>query len=267
MKALRSRLTYANVMSTIAVFLVLGGATAFAAGQLGKNTVGSKQLKKNAVTAAKLKKNAVTGSKIAKDAITAEKIKNGSVTGAKVDTASLGTVPKAASAATATTAGSAGTFSGYSRKGLVRVTASPEGASFEATRAASPEIALVTAGPFTIYGKCFNFGGTEAEAFIKTSEDGSIFSSDFEELDGSPSFLNANTAEDAREVSSEFAGAGESNYFGVHTTEFTAMAPSGTAVRGDVQIAAKGGDLAGGNGIYGPGDVCLFAAEATALNG
>ena len=88
MRALRSRLTYANVMSTIAVFLVLGGATAFAAGHLGKNTVGSKQLKKNAVTAAKLKKNAVTESKIAKDAITAEKIKNGAVTGAKVDTAS-----------------------------------------------------------------------------------------------------------------------------------------------------------------------------------
>jgi hypothetical protein len=54
MKSVRKRLTYANVMSSIAVFLVLGGATAFAAGQLGKNTVGSKQLKKEAVTPAKL---------------------------------------------------------------------------------------------------------------------------------------------------------------------------------------------------------------------
>ena len=40
MKSVRKRLTYANVMSSLAVFLVLGGATAFAAGQLGKNTVG-----------------------------------------------------------------------------------------------------------------------------------------------------------------------------------------------------------------------------------
>jgi hypothetical protein len=41
-------------MSSIAVFLVLGGS-AFAATQLGKNTDGSKQLKKNAVTSAKVK--------------------------------------------------------------------------------------------------------------------------------------------------------------------------------------------------------------------
>ena len=63
MKQIRKRLTYANVMSSIAVFMVLGGA-AFAATQLPKNSVGSKQLKKNAVTAAKIKKDAVTGAKV-----------------------------------------------------------------------------------------------------------------------------------------------------------------------------------------------------------
>jgi hypothetical protein len=72
-------------MSTIAVFLVIGGASAFAASQLGKNTVGSKQLQKNAVTTAKIKKNAVTTAKIKKDA----------VTGAKVNESTLGTVPSA----------------------------------------------------------------------------------------------------------------------------------------------------------------------------
>src|SRR5262245_4853144 len=64
MRRIRSKLTYANVMATIAVFLVLGGGAAVAAGGLGKNTVGAKQLKKNAVTAAKIKKGAVTGAKI-----------------------------------------------------------------------------------------------------------------------------------------------------------------------------------------------------------
>ena len=54
MKQISKRLTYANVMSSIAVFLVLGGA-AFAAVQLPKNSVGPKQLKKNAVTSAKVK--------------------------------------------------------------------------------------------------------------------------------------------------------------------------------------------------------------------
>jgi hypothetical protein len=85
LKHLRPRLTYANVMSTLAVFLVLGGATAVAASHLGKNSVGTKQLKKSSVTAAKIKKNAVTTAKI----------KNNAVTGAKVNEASLKTVPSA----------------------------------------------------------------------------------------------------------------------------------------------------------------------------
>lgn len=98
MKQLRERLTYANVMSSIAVFLVLGGGAAFAASQLGRNSVGSKQLKKNAVTAAKIKKNAVRTAKI----------RNRAVTGAKINLATLGTVPSAAHAASADTAASAG---------------------------------------------------------------------------------------------------------------------------------------------------------------
>jgi hypothetical protein len=51
---LSSRLTYANVMATIALFVALGGG-AYAAGVLPANSVGTKQLKKNAVTAAKVK--------------------------------------------------------------------------------------------------------------------------------------------------------------------------------------------------------------------
>lgn len=79
MKQIRERLTYANVMSTIAVFLLLGGATAFAAGQLGPNTVGTKQLKGNAVTTGKIKKEAVAEGKIKNGAVTAAKIANGAV--------------------------------------------------------------------------------------------------------------------------------------------------------------------------------------------
>jgi hypothetical protein len=82
-KQLKKRLTYANVMSSIAVFLVLGGATAIAAG-LAKNSVGTKQLKNNAVTTAK--------------------IKNDAVTGAKVNESTLGTVPSASSATNAANA-------------------------------------------------------------------------------------------------------------------------------------------------------------------
>ncbi len=54
-KRLRPRLTYANVIATLALFLALGGGAAFAASTLGKNSVGGKQLKRNAVTGAKVK--------------------------------------------------------------------------------------------------------------------------------------------------------------------------------------------------------------------
>jgi hypothetical protein len=58
MKRLRTNLTYANVMATIAVFLVFAGGTAFAASHmLPKNSVGPGQLKKGAVTPVKLSKS------------------------------------------------------------------------------------------------------------------------------------------------------------------------------------------------------------------
>jgi hypothetical protein len=55
LERLRPRLTYANTIATLALFLALGGGAAYAASTLGKNTVGAKQLKKNAVTGAKVK--------------------------------------------------------------------------------------------------------------------------------------------------------------------------------------------------------------------
>jgi hypothetical protein len=83
MKRLRPKLTYANVIATLALFLALGGG-AYAASQLPKNSVGTKQLKKSAVTAAK--------------------IKDGAVTGSKIKLTSLGTVPNASHADSATSA-------------------------------------------------------------------------------------------------------------------------------------------------------------------
>ncbi|HWP33057.1 MAG TPA: hypothetical protein VNL97_04855, partial [Solirubrobacterales bacterium] len=72
MKKIRQRLTYANVMSSLAVFLVLGGATAIAA-----KKIGSHQLKANSVTTAKIKKNAVTTAKIKNKAVNFTKIADG----------------------------------------------------------------------------------------------------------------------------------------------------------------------------------------------
>jgi hypothetical protein len=50
---LRGKLTYANVMATVAVFVALGGAS-YAATELPRNSVGTAQIKEAAVTPAKL---------------------------------------------------------------------------------------------------------------------------------------------------------------------------------------------------------------------
>lgn len=72
MKRFRPRLTYANVIASLALFVALGGS-ALAAG-LAKNSVGPNQLKKGAVNSAKLAKQAVTSGKIAPKAVTAGKL-------------------------------------------------------------------------------------------------------------------------------------------------------------------------------------------------
>ncbi|MBS1678218.1 MAG: hypothetical protein JST08_12635 [Actinobacteria bacterium] len=72
MKRFLPRLTYANVIASLALFIALGGA-AVAAG-LPKNSVGKAQLKKGAVTAQAIAKQAVVSGKIAPKAVTAGKL-------------------------------------------------------------------------------------------------------------------------------------------------------------------------------------------------
>jgi hypothetical protein len=80
MKRFLPRLTYANVVSTLCLFLLLGGTSALAATQLAKNSVGTKQIKKNAVATAKIKNSAITTNKIKNGAVTTAKIGDAAVT-------------------------------------------------------------------------------------------------------------------------------------------------------------------------------------------
>lgn len=83
MRALWDRLTYANVVSTLALFLVLAGGTVYAA-KVAKKSVGAPQLKANAVTTAKIKANAVTTRKIKRNAVSNAKLKDGAVESLKI---------------------------------------------------------------------------------------------------------------------------------------------------------------------------------------
>ena len=100
MKKPKPRLTYANVTSTIALFIALGGATAFAASTLPDKSVGEFQLRPGAVTAEKIRKNAITSPKIKPEAVKQGKIANGSITAPKLTSGSVASASIQSSAIT-----------------------------------------------------------------------------------------------------------------------------------------------------------------------
>jgi hypothetical protein len=148
---MKIKLSYANVTSTIALFLALGGTAAFAVSQLPSKSVGARQLRPGAVTADKIRKNAVTApkikaqavktgkiagfavkegklangsvssSKLLNGAVTTEKIAPDAVTGAQVNEGTLSQVPAANHANIASFAESANpaAFAAVSQEGNV----------------------------------------------------------------------------------------------------------------------------------------------------
>ncbi|HYJ21055.1 MAG TPA: hypothetical protein VEW07_03405, partial [Solirubrobacterales bacterium] len=99
MKQIRTHLTYANVMSSLAVFLLLGGASAYAAKQQTKK-IGATQIKASAVTTAKIKNGAVDASKLKDAAVTAAKLGAGAVGAANLADGAVGTTKIAGDAVT-----------------------------------------------------------------------------------------------------------------------------------------------------------------------
>jgi hypothetical protein len=130
--ALHSKLTYANVVATLALFVALSGG-AYAAATLPRNSVGAKQLRKNSVTRPKIKNRAVTAAKIAA----------GAVTGYHVVESTLGAVPEATHAASATTAGNAAISRLDYESSTVNV---PSGSSTPVTASASCPAGLYATG-------------------------------------------------------------------------------------------------------------------------
>jgi hypothetical protein len=88
MRRLTSHLTYANVVSTLCLFVLLGGG-AWAATKIAKNSVGAKQIKKNAVRTAEIKANAVKGGELADGSVSTIELADSAVVSSKVGDGSL----------------------------------------------------------------------------------------------------------------------------------------------------------------------------------
>ena len=132
MSRISKHLSYANVVATLCLFLLLG-AGAHAAG-LAKNSVKSKHIKNAQVKTADLAGNAVDGSKVA----------DNSLTGAEVNESTLAGV----NAQTAVTAQSASTVGGMSVKKI----------NFQVQTGTGKTAVLDFPGKFRLYAECQNFG-------------------------------------------------------------------------------------------------------------
>jgi hypothetical protein len=164
LKQIRKRLTYANVMSSIAVFLILGGATAIAAKTaLPKKSVGVKQLKNNAVTTAKVKKAAITSDKLKDGAVNGAKVQDGSLTGSDLNLSTLGTVPNATNAVNATNAAKAAKAAQTEQIANI----------FFAANEGEPKKAILNLGGLTISATCPG-GGEENEIEATTAVSHSV---------------------------------------------------------------------------------------------
>ncbi len=94
---LRPRLTYANVVATLALVLALGGGTVYAAVQLGKDSVESRNIAPGAVGTSDLEMNAVKSPQVKNGGIKGEDLAAGVFNGVDTDvTGSAKAGPKGA---------------------------------------------------------------------------------------------------------------------------------------------------------------------------
>ena len=218
---------------------------------VGKSIKGNR-LKDDAVKSKQLAENAVTNKKIEAQAVTADKVKDGSLTGKQVAAEGI----------------SSGNISDYavlgSAAGPFHKLTATDAATEAAGRSDAPATTLFKKGQLTVTAKCFrDTGGNTvfAEIYIESSADGAIFTSFNDALIGgnaAADFLNDDTALNLRQLGAANSTATSAN---MAESNFSAQAPDGTALNGQVTAASKNGALAGGNGVYGDGNVCLFSGQ------
>lgn len=240
--ALASKLTYANVVASLALFIALGGVS-YAAVKLPKNSVGTKQIKKNAVTSAKIKNRSVLGSDLRNNTVTATQINEGT----------LGQVPSAAVAGTA-----ADRFVVVKRHSSTAADNNPAVA-----RAAATEVPIISHGQITIYAKCFTDTDnalTYSEILVKTTTDGSYANVYNNLLVGDPS-LDVGLTEGNRVALSATASANNTGYdYGYGNL---ALGTDGVGMTFTTTVSARNGTPANPTALYTGNNACIASVDGT----
>ncbi len=219
----------AITIACLALFIALGGPAA--AGHL----INGKNIKNKSIAGAKLKNNTITANKVKAGTLTATQVKRGQF---------ARSIP------------------------MVRVPAAA-GADENAGRLNAKPVVLHRAGALTLYAKCFNDDAsdrTHYEIYVKTSRNGSLLNSRNDELNGgnaSTDFLNTNSPETDTQVEYDSVGPNSADGDAQDSSDFAAVAPDGSWMRGWSGGFVKRGNLTGGNGVYGSGNVCIFVGSVS----
>ena len=176
LRKVRARLTYANVMSSLAMFILLGGV---AYASVPNNSVTTGKIRNGHVRTADIRNNDIRSSDLRTGAVTTSDIANNTVRGPDVDEATLAPVARAASAGAADTANSANhAFTADSAQ--PRAFALVDGATGTVSRNKGIENANVThpgPGIYCITGLSFAIqGGQVTTVFTGSVDSGAQFS-------------------------------------------------------------------------------------------
>ncbi len=244
-RRIRSHVTYANVLATLSIFIVLGGVAWAAA---PRNSVNSSSIRNNSIRTVDVRNNNLRSADI----------RNNTLTGTDIRESSLAIVPSASSATSLTNYYSFG-----------RRTATPSTAATAAQgMTGATQVKLLSVGAIRIYGKCYTDTSTDtvySQIFAQSTVDGSVMSSDSDDLFGGATaaeFLSPGTGEDLRKIANASVGANSATLRGGNDEPYVIHGADGTSVIGLVSVGAKNGTLAGGTGVWGTGDMCIFSGTA-----
>lgn len=248
----RSRLTYSNIIATLALFIALGGVS-YAAVKLPKNSVTNKTIKKSAVTSAKIKNKTITGADVKSNTLTGKQINESTL--AVPSTAFATTAGSAASAATAGTA--ADTIN------LTKsVRASASGVDEDTARAAATPVPLASHGSVSFYAKCFKnnaSGETHFEVIASTTADGALLYSysGSDSLNSSSGLLNTNTPEDDRQTQDDETD-GANTFDDDYSVSTSLIGPDGKSIYVGIESYGRNGNPSPVPGVLPNDDSCFF---------
>jgi hypothetical protein len=245
LRRVRSRLTYSNIIATLALFIALSGAS-YAAVKLPKNSVTTKTIKRSAVTSPKIKNKTITGADVKSDTLTGKQINESTLA-----------IPSAAFAASAGTA--TDTFS------IVKTArASASNAVENDARAAATEIPLASHGAVSLYAKCYSTTAgtpqTHFEVFARTTANGAIFAGDstYDYLYGDPNTLKTTTPEDERQVTDDETDSGPDDVDDDYGTNVSLLGPDAKGLFFSTENYARIGAAVDPTPLLPNDDSCLF---------